>query len=116
MKVLLVPALILLLALSATAGGNIGAPPFPFLTYPEARSIRPACGGTAVAAVINDEWQALSSETRDVWAHQTQGEIDYIYLTVGGAGSGPTVTQVLTIAEASRLYPDPCTYLAEISA
>ena len=105
-------ALLLLPAIAFAAG----VPPFPFTEYPPARQVQPACHGPALAADLSDDWIGLSSETRDVFIHLTNGEPDYVYFAVGTVGNGPVVQRVLPIAEAKVRYPDLCTYFTEEAA
>jgi hypothetical protein len=115
MKFFLALTLALLVVLPAAAGQ---APPFPWKSYTDVPPVdmAPACGGAVVVATINAEWKVFSSETRDMFVHLTDGVVDYVYFTVGVAGSTIKVTRVLPVDEALRLYPDACAYLTEKSA
>ena len=96
------------------------APTFPWQTYPEIPSVAPmgpACNGAAEVYQISDEWRTLSSATRDVFVHFTDGVPDFVYFTEGTAsGQRISVKRVWTIEEAQQKLPDPCAWFTEISA
>jgi hypothetical protein len=88
------------------------APVLPWRNYSTVpvMQILPACGGEASIVLINDEWQAISSRTRDIFLHLADGKADYGLLAVT-EGDNIKVVKVLPFAELQKLYPDPCVYV-----
>jgi hypothetical protein len=119
----LVTALVALALVLAPFAVVVGAdaPRFPFKTYAEipVQAAQPGvCDGGVTYFLINEEWSSFGSATKDIFIHKTpDGGVDYVYFAVGTADDGKvTVTRVLPLEEAKRLYPDPCTYFREQGA
>lgn len=93
------------------------APPFPWTTYddvPTPTFIGRLCDGTVVAGRISPEWVVATTTTRDLFIHYTDGNLDFMFFTEGTvSGRKIVVRKVLSLDEALKAYPDPCSWFTE---
>lgn len=106
-----------LLLLAHVSVGTV--PVFPYTDYGSIPGVvpdGPVCQGAAVR-LHSDEYVIYTSETKDIFVHNTDGEADFVYFAKSTGAEKINIVKSLTIDDAKRLYPmGPCPYFAEVDA
>jgi len=111
-----------LVVLAAVLLAAVAIPPFPYHAYkdvPDLLPLGPTCPDGDVMKLANDEYNILTTATRDIFIHisKASGEADFIYFAEGDGKDGEIhIKKAMTLEDAQKMYPEgPCAYFKEIT-